>query len=119
MDVEFNVEFDSFNTLKGDKGDPGYTPVKGVDYFTEEDKDELISDVKDQIHIPTKTGDLTNDSGFLTSHQDISGKADKVTNGTSGNLTSLDSNGNLVDSGSKTSDFASSTHNHDSKYVQL
>ncbi len=27
--------------------------------------------------IPTKTSELTNDSGFLTAHQDISGKADK------------------------------------------
>lgn len=32
--------------------------------------------------IPTKTSDLTNDSGFLTSHQDVSGKeniSNKVT----------------------------------------
>ena len=29
--------------------------------------------------IPSKTSDLTNDSGFLTQHQDISGKADKAT----------------------------------------
>lgn len=29
------------------------------------------------ISVPTKTSDLTNDSGFLTQHQDISGKADK------------------------------------------
>lgn len=28
--------------------------------------------------IPTKTSQLTNDSGFLTQHQDISGKVDKV-----------------------------------------
>lgn len=42
----------------------------------------------------------------LTSHQDISGKADKVNNATNGNLASLDSSGNLVDSGSKASDFA-------------
>lgn len=28
--------------------------------------------------IPTKTSDLTNDSGFLTEHQDISGKVDKI-----------------------------------------
>ena len=28
--------------------------------------------------IPKKTSDLTNDSGFLTSHQDISGKVDKA-----------------------------------------
>lgn len=29
------------------------------------------------FNVPTKTSHLTNDSGFLTSHQDISGKADK------------------------------------------
>ena len=29
--------------------------------------------------VPTKTSQLTNDSGFLTSHQDISGKQDKST----------------------------------------
>ena len=28
--------------------------------------------------VPTKTSELTNDSGFLTAHQDISGKVDKV-----------------------------------------
>ena len=32
-----------------------------------------------KIRIPTKTSQLTNDSGFLTSHQDISGKQDKAT----------------------------------------
>ena len=38
-------------TLKGEKGDtgatgaPGYTPVKGTDYFTEEDKTELVNAV--------------------------------------------------------------------------
>lgn len=31
--------------------------------------------------IPTKTSQLTNDSGFLTSHQDISGKLDKTGDG--------------------------------------
>lgn len=52
---------------KGDKGDigaqgpagqDGHTPVKGVDYFTETDIASL--------NIPTKTSDLTNDSGFTT-----------------------------------------------------
>jgi hypothetical protein len=33
------------------------------------------SDIRDTI--PTKVSDLTNDSGFITSHQDISGKLDK------------------------------------------
>ena len=37
---------------------------------------------------------------------DISGKADKVSNATSGNFAGLDSNGNLTDSGKKASDFA-------------
>ena len=36
------------------------------------------SDITDFPSIPSKTSELTNDSGFLTSHQDISGKADKV-----------------------------------------
>ena len=38
------------------KGTDGHTPVKGVDYFTP-------SDIAD-LNIPTKTSDLTNDSGF-------------------------------------------------------
>ena len=38
---------------------------------------------------------------------DITGKADKVTGATSGNFAGLDSNGNLVDSGKKASDFVS------------
>ena len=42
----------------------------------------------------------------LQSHQDISGKADKVSNATNGNFAGLDANGNLTDSGSKAADFA-------------
>lgn len=42
---------------QGEKGDDGYTPVKGVDYFTPEDIASL--------NIPTKTSDLTNNSGFI------------------------------------------------------
>lgn len=44
-----------------------------------------------------------------TAIQDISGKADKVTNATNGNFAGLDSNGNLTDSGKKASDFATKT----------
>ena len=52
---------------KGDKGDTGndgingqdgYTPQKGIDYFTSEDIESL--------NIPDKTSQLQNDSGFLT-----------------------------------------------------
>jgi len=35
----------------------------------------------------------------LQSHQDISGKADRVSNATAGNFAGLDANGNLTDSG--------------------
>lgn len=42
----------------------------------------------------------------IQSHQDISGKADKVASATNGNFAGLDANGNLTDSGSKASDFA-------------
>ena len=40
---------------------------------------------------------------------DVSGKADKVTSATNGNFAGLDSNGNLTDSGKKTSDFMASS----------
>lgn len=46
---------------------------------------------------------------LLTSHQSITGKADKVSNATSGHLAGLDSNGNLTDSGNSPSDFATAT----------
>lgn len=37
----------------------------------------------------------------------LSGKADKITNGTTGNFVKIDSNGNIIDSGKSESDFAS------------
>ena len=42
---------------KGDTGEDGYTPIKGVDYFTQEDIASL--------NIPTKVSDLTNDLNFI------------------------------------------------------
>ena len=48
---------------------------------------------------------------------DVSGKADKVSNPTSGNFAALDGNGNLTDSGSKASDFLTQ-HQDLSNYVQ-
>jgi len=45
-------------------------PEKGVDYYTTEDKAEMVSETKTQvleeITIPTKTSQLQNDSGFIT-----------------------------------------------------
>lgn len=39
----------SFDILNGDDGTDGYTPQKGIDYFTESDKKEIISEVKSEI----------------------------------------------------------------------
>lgn len=49
------------------------------DYLTTRGK---VADMINSLTIPTKTSQLTNDSGFLTSHQDITGKenvSNKVT----------------------------------------
>lgn len=34
---------------QGPKGDPGYTPIKGEDYWTEEDQTIIKNDLKDYI----------------------------------------------------------------------
>lgn len=56
----------------------------------------------DKTTIQLKNG-LT--ATVLTQHQDITGKADKVSGATAGNFAGLDANGNLVDSGKKPADF--------------
>ena len=43
---------------------------------TDEENIDLTSYAK-KTDLPTKTSQLTNDSGFITEHQDISDKADK------------------------------------------
>ena len=35
----------------GQDGQPGYTPQKGIDYFTEEDKQELIESVLSNLPV--------------------------------------------------------------------
>lgn len=60
--------------------------------------------------IPTKTSQLTNDSGYLTSHQDITGKLDKAqgTSNASKNVVT-DSNGNITVEAKPTIDSALSS----------
>lgn len=78
------VTFSDGKTLTIKNGTKGSSPVKGTDYWTESDKSEIIADTKDAIDlssyaksadVPTKTSQLTNDSGFLTQHQSLSGYA--------------------------------------------
>lgn len=80
--------FDGKDGQDGTPGKDGHTPVKGTDYWTASDKAEVVAEAAAAVdltpyakktEVPTKTSQLTNDSGFLTSHQDISGKQDKAT----------------------------------------
>ena len=48
-----------------------------IDVIAVNGTDQIITNKKVDITVPTKTSELTNDSGYLTDHQDISGKADK------------------------------------------
>ena len=52
---------------KGDKGDKGDKPIKGIDYFTQEDIDWVNSLVK----VPTKVSELENDVPYLNEHQSL------------------------------------------------
>ena len=67
------------------------------------------TDVTANISVPTKTSDLTNDSGFLTSHQDLSGYIPLA--GTSALA------GNIVPSSDFAYDMGSSSKNYKSIYT--
>lgn len=43
LNMEFCVGFQQ--VIRGDDGKNGYTPVRGVDYWTEADKAEMVADV--------------------------------------------------------------------------
>lgn len=47
---------------QGPAGDNGYTPIKGVDYFTEADKAELVSMLKKSLTVETWTFELEDGS---------------------------------------------------------
>lgn len=64
FNVSFSEQDQSFSVVMGEnnqsvnsdygevvniKGDPGYTPVKGVDYFTEADKTELLKELMEAL----------------------------------------------------------------------
>lgn len=46
----------------GPQGPAGYTPVKGTDYFTDADKNELVADVKAQITVPSGADEISYDN---------------------------------------------------------
>lgn len=67
-----NTEYWQLLASKGDNGQAGYTPIKGVDYFTQEDIASL--------NIPDDTLDLTNGAGYITNTvNDLTNYYDKTT----------------------------------------
>ena len=64
----------------------GSTAIDLSQYYTKTEIDNILTNKADTSAIPTKTSQLTNDSGYLTEHQDISRKeniSNKVTTITS------------------------------------
>lgn len=54
------TEAEWLESLHGKNGEPGPTPIKGVDYFTEADKAEMVEQVAEQMPTPvTSWNDLT------------------------------------------------------------
>lgn len=74
------------------------------------------------ISIPSNTSELTNDSGFLTSHQDITGKQDTLVSGTSIktiNGESLLGSGNISISSGSSSGLPSVTSSDNGKILMV
>lgn len=44
--------FKGISQIKGDTGDPGYTPIKGKDYWTNQEINEIVTRIQSQIRIP-------------------------------------------------------------------
>ena len=72
-----------------------YATASSVNGILDGQNIDSFADVETALSGKADTGDIP----------DITGKADKVTNGTENNFAALDANGNLKDSGKKASDF--------------
>ena len=51
---------------EGPQGEPGRTPVKGEDYFTADDVDEIAVAAATKVDIPIRVGQLENDKNYAT-----------------------------------------------------
>ncbi len=69
------ISVDGADIATVEDGADGHTPVKGTDYWTASDKAEVVAEAATEIdltsyakktEVPTKTSQLTNDSGYLT-----------------------------------------------------
>mgnify|MGYP007089579545 CR=1 FL=1 len=49
LNGNLNLGVDYYKGDKGGKGDKGDTPVKGVDYYTPKDKEELKAEISSEV----------------------------------------------------------------------
>ena len=103
----------SLSFAAGDKLDVSVTATGAITYSHETIAAPTGTAADSRVYINGITTDgYGHITGFTTheeADQDLSGKADKVKNATSGNFAGLDANGNLTDSGKKAADFATAT----------
>lgn len=99
----------SSTAYRGDRGKSAYDHASDADKIAAAQAEGMYKvAVTSEGHIKSVSSITKSDIvnlGIPGGHQDISGKADKVGNAVSGNFASLDSHGNLVDSGHKHSDY--------------
>lgn len=67
------------NELSSAEHTHAWTDITGKPTFATVATSGSYNDLSNKPTIPTKTSQLTNDSGYLTEHQDISGKLDDTT----------------------------------------
>lgn len=118
-----DVSFDYVSSVNGQSGSVNVQPVitGAATSITDDDLEVgkvLISDDNGKITTSSVTVENINVIGAIAKdlQSQIDAKADKVNGAMSGNFAGLDSNGNLTDSGSNASDFATASHNHDDVY---
>ena len=108
---DVSTKYDTGDTASTEIADDDYVPF--YDMSASGRRKTLWSNIKAKLKSYF-------DTLYLTAHQDISGKADKVSNPINGNLAKIDANGNLADSGVATSgvsDAVSKKHSHTNKSI--
>ena len=105
--IAANISGNAATASAAESGSALETAINGKAASNHTHKVKINGTIKTITAPGTADANVTDLGTYLTS-SDVANKADKVSNATSGNFAALDANGNLTDSGSKASDFATS-----------
>ena len=98
--VEINDGADGQDGRDGQDGQDGYTPQKGIDYFTEQDIEEMETDVKedvlDEVYTKSETDTLLQEKADTEDIPDVSSFITKDVNNLT-NYTLKTNTGSLID----------------------